>query len=188
MDEFLTQKIEEATRTGEDPDRIRFVQEELLFPLRQRIMDMQQMVVVNNQGIIAMEVVKRNNKELMRGVDRAKTVTVSALRTAVMVAGALYNQRVTLKKIEALNETTNQIIASTSKALKEQGAAIARQSMESGVSVETLKVAFDDALDSLAQISAYKQEALPKMRETIAQFKELADKGEAEISKLERGV
>ena len=35
-----------------------------------------------------MEVVRENNLELIRAVDRAKTVTVSALRVAVTVAGA----------------------------------------------------------------------------------------------------
>ena len=188
MDECVAEKIEEAEAAGdEDKDKLRFAKEEILFPLRQRVMDMQQMVVVNQQGIIAMEVIQRNNKELMRGVDRAKTVTVSALRTAVMVASALYNQRIVLKKIKALNETTSNLISSTSRMLKDQGAEIQKQSMETGVSVETLRSSFSDALEALEAISTYKQEALPVMRESIAQFRELAEQGEVEISKLERG-
>ena len=42
-------------------------------------MDMQQMIVVNQQGIIAIEVIRRNNKELIRGVDRAKNVTIFSI-------------------------------------------------------------------------------------------------------------
>ena len=187
MDECVADKLEQAEAGGADPDKLRFVKEEILFPLRQRVMDMQQMVVVNQQGIIAMEVIQRNNKELMRGVDRAKTVTVSALRTAVMVASALYNQRIVLKKIQALNETTNSLISSTSRMLKDQGADIQKQSMEASISVDTLRGSFADALSALEAISTYKQEALPAMRQTIAQFKELADQGEAEIAKLEKG-
>lgn len=187
MDECISAKIEEAQFQGLDPDKIRFMQEEILFPLRQRIMDMNQMVVVNHQGIIAMEVIQRNNRELMRGVDRAKTVTVSALRTAVTVASALYNQKIVLSKIQILNETTNNIISSTSKMLKEQGASIQKQAMESGTSVELLKESFAEVLSALEEISDYKREALPMMKETINQFRELADKGEAEITKLEKG-
>lgn len=187
MDDCIAARIDQAEVNGEDPDKIKFVQEEILFPLRQRIMDMQQMVVVNNQGIVAMEIVQRNNKELMRGIDRATTVTVSALRTAVMVASALYNQKIVLKKIQALNETTNSIISSTSKMLKDQGAEIQRQSMDTGVSVDTLKSAFADLTTALEEISTYKQKALPVMKDTIEQFKELAEKGEAQISQLERG-
>jgi uncharacterized protein YaaN involved in tellurite resistance len=134
-----------------------------------------------------MEVVQRNNRELVRGVDRAKTVTVSALRTSITVASALYNQKITLQKIKALNETTGTLISETSKMLKEQGTEIHKEAVESTISVDLLKKSFDDVLSSLNEISRFKQEALPKMHDTIAQFKELADKGELEISKMEKG-
>ncbi|HOI69721.1 MAG TPA: toxic anion resistance protein [Methanothrix sp.] len=187
MDRSIEMQIEAARARNEDPEKVRFVTEEILFPLRQRIMDMQQMVVVNQQGVMAMEVVIRNNKELMRGVERAKTVTISALRTSVTVAGALYHQKVVLKKIELLNETTNDIIRSTSQMLKDQGAEIHMRSMEANISVEGMKAAFADAMEALESISNYKQEALPKMRDVINQFKELAAKGEEQIQKLEKG-
>ena len=186
LDEQITAQIERAKINGEDEQKIQFVTEEILFPLRQRIMDMQQMVVVNHQGIVAMELIKRNNKELIRGVDRAKTVTVTALRTAVMVASALYNQKIVLRKIELLNETTGNIISSTSRMLKEQGAAIQKQATESTISPEVLKQAFNDAIAAIEDISVFKQQALPKMQDTIAQFRTLAETGEKEIARLER--
>ena len=187
MDESIEKQIDAARSRNEEPEKIKFVSEEILFPLRQRIMDMQQMIVVNQRGVMATEVVIRNNKELMRGVDRAKTVTISALRIGVMVAGALYNQKIVLKKIQMLNETTNSIISGTSHMLKVQGAEIQRQSMETAVSVETLKNAFADVMDALDSISSYKQEALPRMRDTVNQFRELAAKGEEQIHQLESG-
>lgn len=186
MDEEISDALNKAKVNNDDPDRISFVSEEILFPLRQRIMDMQQMIVVNQQGIIAIEVIRRNNKELIRGVDRAKNVTISALRTATIVASALYNQKIVLKKIDLLNKTTNDLISGTSKMLKEQGAEIQRQSIESNISVDTLKSAFSDTLEALNAISSYKQEALPRLKETISQFNELADLGEKQISKLEK--
>ncbi len=187
MDESIEKQIEAAKARNEDPEKIKFVTEEILFPLRQRIMDMQQVIVVNQQGVMATEIVIRNNKELVRGVERAQNVTINALRVSVTVAGALYNQKVVLKKIEMLNETTNNIIASNARALKDQGAEIQRRSMETNISVDTLKVAFADAMEALDSISTYKQEALPKMRDTINQFRELASRGEEQIEKLEKG-
>lgn len=186
MDEEIEKFINIARSKNEDPDRVRFVEEELLFPLRQRIMDMQQMIVVNQQGIMAIEVVRRNNKELIRGVDRAKNVTVSALRIATIVASALYNQKIVLQKIEMLNKTTNELISGTAKMLKEQGAAINKQSMEANISVDTLKAAFSDTMSALETISVYKQEALPRMKQTISEFRELAEAGEKQIQKLEK--
>jgi len=187
MDSEIETQIEAAKQRDESPDKIRFITEEVLFPLRQRVMDLQQMLVVNQQGIMAMEVVIRNNKELIRGVDRARNVTVSALKIAVTVASALYNQKIVLKKIELLNETTNNLISGTSRMLKDQGAAIHKQALEASISVDTLKTAFTDVLTALESISNYKNEALPKMRETISQFRELAETGEKEILRLEKG-
>jgi uncharacterized protein YaaN involved in tellurite resistance len=185
MDEEITRELEEAKLNGIEEEKLKFVTEEILFPLRQRIMDMQQMVVVNHQGIVAMEVIKRNNRELIRGVDRARTVTVTALRTAVMVAGALYNQKIVLKKINLLNETTSNIISSTGRMLKEQGAEVQKQATEATINPEDLKQAFQDAISALEDISTFKQEALPKMHETITTFRELAETGEKEIARLE---
>jgi uncharacterized protein YaaN involved in tellurite resistance len=185
LDEEISKQIERAEANGEDGEKVKFITEEILFPLRQRVMDMQQMLVVNHQGIVALEVVKRNNKELIRGVDRAKTVTITALRTAVMVASALYKQRIVFRKIEMLNETTGNLISSTSKMLKEQGAAIQKQAAESSISPEALKQAFHDAIAALDDIASFKQQALPKMRETIERFSELARTGEREIARLE---
>jgi len=187
MDESIEKQIEAAKARNEDPEKIKFASEEILFPLRQRIMDMQQMIVVNQQGVMATEIVIRNNRELMRGVDRARNVTVSALRIGVMIAGALYNQKIVLKKIQMLNEVTNNFISSNAQLLKGQGSEIQRQAMETNISVETLKTAFADAMEALDAISTYKEEALPKMLDTINQFRELAARGEEQIAKLEKG-
>ena len=187
MDESIEKQIEAAKARNEDPEKIKFVTEEVLFPLRQRFMDMQQMIVVNQQGVMATEIVIRNNKELMRGVERANNVTINALRISVMVAGALYNQKIVLKKIQMLNDITNDLIRANARMLKGQGVEIQKQSMEANISVETMKTAFADAMEALDSISTYKQEALPKMRDTINQFRELAAKGEEQIQQLEKG-
>ena len=146
---------------------------------------MQQMQTVNMQGIIAMEIVRRNNRELIRAVERAENVTVSALRIAVTVASALYNQKIVLEKVNAVNEATNKLISSTSKMLKEQGASIQQQAMESNVSVDTLRQAFADTFEALDSVSDYKSKALPQMKNTIAEFRSLAEEGEKRILKME---
>ena len=185
MDASISAAIEKAKVENVDEERIKFIEEEVLFPLRQKLMDLQQMQAVNMQGIIAMEIVRRNNKELIRAVERAENVTVSALRIAVTVASALYNQKIVLEKVNAVNEATNRLIGATAKMLKEQGAEIQQKSMESNISVDTLKSAFADTFDALDAVSAYKQKALPQMQMTISQFRELAEEGEKRILKME---
>ena len=178
LDQYLSNAIENKKAEGGDEEKVKFVEEEVLFPLRQRIMDFQQMQVVSQQGCVAMDVIRRNNNELIRAVDRAETVTVSSLRTAVTVAGALYNQRIVLEKVNLLNESTNRMIASTAEMLKTQGVEIQKQASEAMISTDTLKKSFEDTLQAMSDISSYKTEALPRIRQTIEEFKELADMGE----------
>ena len=185
MDESIEAQRQKAQIDGIDEDKISFVQEEVLFPLRQRIMDMQQMIVVNQQGIVSLNVVRRNNKELIRGVRRAKNVTVSALRTGVMVASALYDQKIVMDKINILNKTTEDIIQTTSHMLKDQGAQIQKQSAETMISPEVLKQSFAEAIQAIEDVSTYKIQALPKMKESINLFSEMANDGQKVVEKIE---
>lgn len=185
MDESIEAQIRNAELEGVSEEKIAFVREEILFPLRQRIMDMQQMIVVNQQGIVSLNVIRRNNKELIRGVKRAQNVTVSALRTGVMVASALYNQKIVMDKINILNQTTENIIESTSHMLKEQGSEIQKHSAETMISPEVLKASFSEALQAIEDVSTYKQQALPKMKETINVFSDLAVEGQKVVDKIE---
>lgn len=187
LDSYLANAVENAKVSGESEERIKFVEEEIIFPLRQRLMDFQQLLVVNQQGIIAMEVIRKNNLELIRAVDRAQTVTVAALRVAVTVAGALYNQKIVLEKVQILNETTNNMISATSRMLKEQGTAIQREAVEASISPDTLKQAFADTLSALDDISTYKAKALPQMAQTIQDFRMIADEGERQLTNMEKG-
>lgn len=186
LDAYLTQAIENERAKFGDEDKIRFVEEEILYPLRQRIEDFQQIQLVDQQGIISMEMIRRNNNELIRSVDRAQNVTVTALRTAVTVAGALYNQRIVLDKINMINSSTNQMISATSKMLHQQGTEIQKQASESAISVDTMKGAFEEALLAYEEIGRYKQEALPQMKETIEEFNRLATEGEKRIEAMEK--
>jgi uncharacterized protein YaaN involved in tellurite resistance len=148
-------------------------------------MDMQQMIVVNQQGIVSLNVIRRNNKELIRGVNRAKNVTVSALRTGVMVASALYDQKIVMDKINILNETTENIIQTTSHMLKEQGSEIQKHSAESMISPDVLKASFAEALQAIEDVSTYKIQALPQMKETIDMFNDMAHDGQKVVEKIE---
>jgi len=186
MDDSMSQEIEQAKVNGIEEERIKFVEEEIQYPLRQKLMDFQQLLAVNQQGIVAMEILRRNNKELIRAVERAQNVTISALRVAVTVASALYNQKIVLEKVEALNKTTSSMINSTARMLKEQGTKIHEQSASANISVEDLKSAFSDTFDAFDQISTFKQEALPQMRTVIDELKQLTEDGEKRLEQIEK--
>ena len=77
--------------------------------------------------------------------------------------------------------------ASVPGMLKEQGTAIQREAVEASISPDTLKQAFADTLSALDDISTYKEKALPQMAQTIQDFRTIADEGERQLTRLEKG-
>jgi uncharacterized protein YaaN involved in tellurite resistance len=150
-----------------DPEKARVVREELLFYVRQKVQDLLTQLAVNIQGYLALDMIRKSNLELIKGVDRATTTTVAALRTAVMVAQALANQRLVLDQITALNTTTSNLIESTSVMLKQQTGDIHQQAASSTVSLEQLQAAFNNIYETMDMISTYKVEALDSMQQTV---------------------
>ncbi len=169
----------------QDDPRHKFISEELLFPLRQRIQDLQQQLLVNQQGYLTTEMVIRNNKELIRGVNRALNTTVSALQVAVTLAMALANQRIVLEKVQAINKTTENLIAGTAERLRMQGAEIQKQASTSQLDIGVLRKSFEDIRAALDDISRYRQEALPKMAANIQEMDQLAAETQKDILKME---
>jgi uncharacterized protein YaaN involved in tellurite resistance len=185
IDQKLSGKLGGEIPAGDA--RHKFVQEELLFPLRQRIMDLQQQLAVNQQGVLSLGLIMRNNEELMRGVNRAVDVTVSALQVAVTAALALANQKIVLDKVNALNQTTSDLVSGTAERLRSQGAEIQKQASSSMLSLESLKSAFANINAAMDEIARYRQEALPRMAQTILEFDKLSAQGESAIQRYEAG-
>jgi uncharacterized protein YaaN involved in tellurite resistance len=185
LDAVVVEKL--ATEIGPDDPRRQFVEEDILFALRQRTLDLQQQLAVNQQGVLAIEIIIRNNRELIRGVDRALDVTISALQVAVTVALALAHQKIVLDKIDAINTTTSAMIAGTAERLKTQGTAIHQQASSTMLDMESLKQAFADIDTALDEISTYRREALPTMAGTILELDQLTADTEEAIQQMESG-
>ena len=165
LDDALTRKI--ATVEQKEPDKARALKEDALFYVRQKRQDLLTQLSVVVQGYLALDLIRRNNLELVKGVERATTTTVSALRTAVIAALALGNQKLVLDQITALNTTTGNIIESTSQLLRQQTLEIANQAANATVSIEKLQAAFNNIYATIDTIDTFKLAALDSMRKTI---------------------
>jgi uncharacterized protein YaaN involved in tellurite resistance len=189
IDERLIKKLKDSIHP--DDVRQRFIGDDLIFSLRQRIIDLQQQLAVSQQGILATELIIRNNKELARGVDRAVNVTVTALQVAVTVALALANQKMVLDKISAVSQTTSGLIADTAERLKTQGVAIHKQASATQISMESLKKSFADIQSALNDISDFRMNALPQMASTVLELDKItarSGKVIASMDKTKRGA
>ena len=165
LDAGLEDKAGELDHT--DPAKAKAIRESALFYTRQRRQDLLTQMAVTVQGYLALDLVKKNNVELVKGVDRASTTTVAALRTAVTVAMAMTNQRLVLQQITALNDTTAKIIDSTGELLKSQTAKIHEQAAASTIPMETLQRAFQNIYETMDNIDTFKLKALDAMKQTV---------------------
>ncbi|HST82819.1 MAG TPA: toxic anion resistance protein, partial [Kineosporiaceae bacterium] len=165
LDSRLSATIAELETSN--PTRAKALREDVLFYVRQKHQDLLTQLAVSIQGYLAMDIVIKNNLELIKGVDRATTTTVSALRTAVIVAQALANQQLVLDQITALNSTTSRMIESTSEMLKENSIRIQSGAAASAVGLPELQRAFANIYATMDAIDTYKVAALDSMAATI---------------------
>ena len=184
IDERLEQKIGELEAT--DPEKARVVKEELLFYVRQKNMDFLTQLAVNIQGYLALDMIRKNNLELIKGVDRATTTTIAALRTAVMVSQALSSQKLVLDQINALNATTSSLIESTSVMLKRQTAQVHEQASGSSVDLEKLQKSFNHIYETMQAIDAFKVKALGNMQQTLHVLTQEVDRAQTYLDRTNR--
>jgi len=183
MDAKLEDTDNELDHT--DPAKAKAIRETALFYTRQRTQDLLTQMAVTVQGYLALDLVKKNNVELVKGVDRASTTTVSALRIAVTVAQALANQKLVLDQITALNTTTANIIDSTGKLLRSQTAQIHEQAAASTIPLETLQRAFQNIYDTMDAIDSFKLKALDSMKTTVTTLGNEVEKSKGYIARAE---
>ena len=183
LDETLEQKAADLDHT--DPAKAKAVRETALFYVRQRTQDLLTQMAVTVQGYLALDLVKKNNVELIKGVDRASTTTVGALRTAVTVAQAMTNQRLVLDQITALNTTTANIIDATGQMLKDNTAQIHQQAASSTIPLETLSRAFQNIYDTMDSIDTFKLQALDSMKQTVTSLEGEIGKSKAYIARAQ---
>jgi uncharacterized protein YaaN involved in tellurite resistance len=166
LDGATATRIDEMKMSGQIEDANK-LDADVLFPIRQRHQDILTQLAVSVQGYLAIDMIRKNNTELIKGVERARTTTISALRTAVIVAQALANQKMVLDQIDAINTTTNNMILKTSEMLKDQTGRIHQQAASSGVSVETLQKAFDNVFQTMDAIDTFRSQANKNMEGTV---------------------
>ena len=167
-----------------DPERSKVLREDILYPVRRRRQEILTQLAVAVQGYAALRVVEVNNRELIRAVRTATTTTVAALRTAVMVAQALTNQRLVSDQVKAVNETTSAMIESTSSVLREQTATVEDQAASPGIDMGSLQRAWDNVFAALDQIDTYKLRALEAMKITVHDLSDQVQRSHAQVERL----
>ncbi|RHW27947.1 toxic anion resistance protein [Nocardioides immobilis] len=184
LDAKLSAKIAEMELS--DPEGAKTLSQDVLFYVRQKHQDLLTQLAVSIQAYLAIDIIIKNNIELIKGVDRATTTTMSALRTAVIVAQALTNQKLVLDQITALNTTTSTMIQRTSEMLKENSAKIQEQAASSTIGMEQLQAAFANIYATMDSIDEFKLKALDTMSTTIGVLETEVEKSKSYLERVQK--
>ncbi len=166
LDAAVEEKVAQLQAAGETK-KADALKADALFPIRQRRQDIMTQMAVAVQGYMALELVRKNNIELIKGVDRAQTTTIAALRTAIIVSQALSQQKLVLEQITALNATTSDLIERTSEQLRIQGGRINQQAASSTIEVAKLQAAFDNVFATMDALDTFRAQATDSMAATV---------------------
>jgi uncharacterized protein YaaN involved in tellurite resistance len=86
LDAALEQKI--ASIEATDPERAKALRDDVLFYVRQKHQDLLTQMAVSIQGYLAIDLVRKNNIELIKGVDRAKLLATQSVDIQKQAASA----------------------------------------------------------------------------------------------------
>ncbi|MFE5948093.1 toxic anion resistance protein [Streptomyces sp. NPDC056480] len=186
LTDALDAAVEQRISTTADPAQADALRADVLFPVRQKHQDLLTQLAVCAQGYLAMDVVRRNNDELIKGVDRAATTTVSALRIAVMLASALENQRKVTAQVDALRSTTEDLVRGNAEMLATQAGEIQRIAADPAVGAETLRTAFQQIYRTLDAIDTYKAQATESMAATVESLTAELQEASAHLARSRR--
>lgn len=170
LKEEVNQIIENA-KAENDENKAKFYIQNVLTPLERKLYDIKQMALIKEQSALAFEIIRRNNKEIIRNLERIKNVTIVALNTAVMVAKSLYNQKLVLNKISMLEKGTANLIQGTANAVKNQSQKIAKSSNPEDV----LKSAFNNAFETLSSVKQENEKSFPENETKIIELKKMGE-------------
>ncbi len=186
LDGAVEQKVAELEAANRTEDA-NIMRSDALFPIRQRRQDLMTQMAVNVQGYLALDLIRKNNLELIKGVDRAQTTTIAALRIAVIVSQALSRQKLVLDQINALNTVTSNLIESTSEQLKVQGAAINQQAASATIDVAKLQAAFDNVFATMDAVDTFRAQAVDSMAQTVTALESQIERAKPYLERTRRG-
>ena len=185
LDDRTVRRAEQLRAEGKAQDADA-MERDVLFAVRQRRQDVATQIAVTVQAYLSMGLIEDNNTKLQQGVERARTTTVTALRTAVITAQALENQKIVLDQIDAVNRTTDDLIGRTSQMLADNSLKIQEQAATSGVSPETLQKAFDNLFTTMDGIDAFRTKANENFLTTVNSLEQQVQRAQPYIERMEK--
>jgi len=169
----------------EDEDKKKFLKDKVSYDIKAHIIDLQTVHSAAQQGLIALDILIENNKELIKGVERTKNVAIPVLSIGFTIATGLANQKKVIDTISTVNKSTSDIMLQNANMLKTQGVEIQTQATTALLDLEDMKKAVDTLISTVNEVETFKENALPKMQSTINEFNSLSQTLDSKLQKIE---
>ncbi len=167
MDQRLEVRLPELD--ANDPARAAQLRDRFLFPLRQRIQDLQRQWLIANQAWLVLETLRNNNRELIQGIQRATRTTVAALRTAVTAAQSLTRQQLILDELGETLARADQTTRAAARELDTESQRLKTRGEDAQRQLAGLQQAFGELRGELARLDQGRRQGVARLEE--AQFK-----------------
>jgi hypothetical protein len=178
----LDEKYKDLLET--EPVKAKAMADELLHPLGQKRIDLAERMAVAMQIYLSFQTIQQNNRELIRGINRAIDTTMVALSSAVIQAHALDQQAQIIEVLSELSDTTSTIIKTNASRVKIQGQAIAKAATNATLDVESIKFAMEEIVKSVEEIQNFRQESLGAMEQVVDSLNEVSKRGMSVIDRV----
>ena len=161
LDIRLADKVQALQAT--DPQRAKALQQEVLFYARQNLTDMLTQQAVCTNGYLALDVLKKTGREMMKGCSRVATTGMSALAVAQTVARATGNQIKVMDMLKGVNSSIENLITETGKQLNNHVEATAQFSANPMIGIGKIQEMFDQTFKAMDAMDTFRAQAIDVM-------------------------
>lgn len=161
-------KLKEEIKNNDLYSDGEFNVETILNSLDKKIYDIKEMIIVKQQSQMALEIIRRNNKEIIRNIEKIKNITIEALNTAVIVAKSIYNQKLVLKGLDKLKVKTQDLMVGTGKIINND-----IYVNSSNDKLELMKEMFNNILTTIEEADEQNKKSIPESELKIIELKKI---------------
>jgi uncharacterized protein YaaN involved in tellurite resistance len=186
---LIDQALERKLAAGEikDADDMKFIRQELLFPVRQRQMSLQQTLLANQQAILTSDIMISTNREVLRATRDAINISVVQLSNVLALIVGLQHQKDQLTKIQELNKTTEHFMKFGSELLDNQATEVYTMATQTMISMEALEETFAHIRSAFDKVETLRDNALEPMKQSIGRMDKMITDNEDLIAKQDKG-
>ncbi len=176
----------EKSLDGKPEEEQQFIQEQWLYPLRKRIMTLQEAYVAYYDFVLAAEVVVRGNRELLLDAREKVKVAEVALKNGIYLAHELHEQGFLIEGIETLSQTTTQMRAAVREMLGRNTEAIKTHANNTLVSVDEWQAGIQESIALFEGWRSFRRDSLGTLKAKNEELNVIVQAAIEETKKLEK--